>query len=143
MPDTSSKPFSSVLAQVPANTPLYERLARMQLLAMAEGWQWPDIGGAIAKTEEELAEVKTALAGGNRREIVDELGDLIFMATLLCHYAKVDPMEALAAVTGKFTGRFGYVERKAAESGRRLSEVPHAEERQWYAEYKAQEKKAS
>ncbi len=142
MTDSPSKPFSSVLSQVPANLPPYERLAQMQKLAMAEGWRWPDISGPLAKTDEELAEVKAALANGNRKDITDELGDLLFMATLLCHYAEVDPAAALASVTAKFTARFGFVERKAAETGRRLYEVPHAEERAWYAACKAQEKQA-
>lgn len=115
----------------------------MQKLAIAAGWKWPDISPVIDKTQEELNEVREAVAAGKREEIVAELGDLIFMATLLCHYAEIDPQEALASVTAKFTGRFGHVERRAFETGRSLTEVPHEEERRWYAEYKAQERKTA
>lgn len=135
------KEFVSVLSTISSDLPFYERLSEMQRVAMAEGWRWPEISPVIAKTEEELNEVKEAIAAGRRNEIVEELGDLIFMATLLCHYMDVTPAEAIESVAKKFAGRFGHVERRAFESGRRLTEVPHEEERQWYMEFKLQEKK--
>lgn len=138
----SSKPFSSVLDLAPANLNAYERLSAMQELALANGWRWPSIPPVLAKTQEELDELKEAFTENDRQHIVEELGDLLFMATLLCHYAEVDPQEAIAAVTRKFRGRYGYVEKRAHETGRNLKDVPHEEERRWYAEYKAQERKA-
>lgn len=132
--------FTSVLEKAPANLGIYARLAEMQKLAMAEGWRWPEVSPVIDKTAEELREVREAIASGNRAEVVAELGDLIFMSTLLCHYMNIDPEEALQSVTEKFKGRFGYVERRAHETGRKLVDVPHHEERQWYNEFKSREK---
>lgn len=135
-----SNSFSSILAQISGNLPAYERLIALQKLAIEAGWRWPSIVPALDKTEEELGEVREAIATGSRAEIVAELGDLVFMSTLLCHYACVDPQEALASVTDKFARRFGYIEQRAYETGRSLNEVPHDEERRWYAEYKQLEK---
>lgn len=135
--------FKSVLETVPATLPAYEQLSEKQKLILQNGWRWPEIAPVIEKTREELDEAAQAIAGGNRAEMVDELGDLVFMATLLCHYAGVDPQEAVRSATHKLERRFGYIERRAYESGRSLKDVPHAEERAWYNDYKSQEKQGA
>lgn len=133
--------FKSVLETVPATLSLYEQLLAKQKLVMENGWRWPSVDHVIAKTREELDEAVVAIEGGKRAEMVDELADLIYMATLLCHYVEIDPQEAIQSAINKLARRYGHIERKAFESGRTVSNIPSSEMRGWYDELKQQEKR--
>ncbi|MBY0375259.1 MAG: nucleoside triphosphate pyrophosphohydrolase, partial [Bryobacteraceae bacterium] len=70
--------------------------------------------------------------GGDPAEIEDELGDLFFVVVNLARFLKVDPEQALRKANAKFRRRFGYIETKLGEQGRRLEDSTIEEmERLW------------
>ena len=112
-----SKP-ASILDGVPAAMPSLTRADKLTRKAAKVGFEWPDIQGVTAKIEEELAEVREAAAMGDKAEIAEEIGDLLFTVANLARHLDVDPEAALAAANRKFERRFKAVEQALAAVGR-------------------------
>ena len=142
----------SIVDGLPADLPALHRAFRLQDRAAGVGFDWPDVGGPVAKIEEELQEVRAELAGGPRRDPHDpprydeqharlegELGDLLFAVVNLCRKAGVHPALALDRANVKFARRFGAVERLAAERGLRVGEASLAQLDAIWDEVKASE----
>lgn len=113
----------SVLAGVPRALPSLLRASRMQERAGKVGFDWPkgDISPVLAKVEEEIAELKEALALDPRSsEVREELGDVIFALANLARHLKIDPEEAAQAACEKFAHRFRQVEEMVGWTGRGL-----------------------
>jgi len=111
----------SVLAGVPRGLPSLLRAARMQERAGKVGFDWPkgDIAPVLAKAEEEIAELKEALASNpNSREVKEEIGDTLFALVNLSRHLKIDPEAAVQEACEKFARRFRYVEDMAYRTGR-------------------------
>ncbi|HZF68825.1 MAG TPA: nucleoside triphosphate pyrophosphohydrolase [Gemmatirosa sp.] len=116
---------------LPAGLPALHRAHRLQDRAAGVGFDWPDAEGPAEKVAEELAEVRAELARGplprgahgepvydaRHAALEDELGDLLFSVVNLCRKAGVHASLALDRANAKFAGRFGAVERLAAERG--------------------------
>ena len=68
------------------------------------GFDWPNIEGPWEKVQEELRELKTALADGIG--VREELGDLIFATVNLSRFLKLDAEEVLRDATHKFQSRY-------------------------------------
>ena len=67
----------------------------------------------MEKFDEELAEIREAMALDDRQAIEDELGDLLFVATNLARKLEIDPATALRRSNAKFEKRFRAVEAAA------------------------------
>lgn len=109
---------------IPASLPALLRAQNAQVEAAGAGFDWPDAEPVFAKFGEELAEIKEALASGNRREIEAEVGDLLFTAVNLARKLGVDAETSLASSTNKFLTRFKAVEEELASDGRRMEDTP-------------------
>jgi MazG family protein len=84
------------------------------------GFDWKDAGGALAKLDEETAELREAIAAeAGHDRIAEEVGDLLFVAVNVARLAGVDPESSLKAANRKFRRRFRHVEQRLAESGRK------------------------
>ena len=86
------------------------------------------MSGIVGKIEEELSEVKEELArveNGEdaRRELEQEIGDLLFVTVNLARKLKIDPEVALEGTNVKFEKRFGYLEKILAERGTSLEQA--------------------
>lgn len=136
-----SEAFSSILRDADDIQDPYARMSRMQQLVMQAGWRWNNAADVLAKTREELEEVAEAMETGSRNKQVDELADLIFMSTLLCHYLNIKPEDAISSAMAKLERRFGHVERSAAAQGYTVATAPGDIRYQWYLEAKESEKK--
>jgi ATP diphosphatase len=79
---------------------------KLQARAASVGYDWPDIQGPLDKLDEELEEVKHAIAEGSEEEIKDEIGDLLFCAVNIARHMKIDPNVALRHANRKFIRRF-------------------------------------
>lgn len=108
---------AGTLDDVPLGLPALTRARKLQQRASRVGFDWPDIRGVVAKVSEEFEEVEQAVAGGNPREVSEELGDLLFACVNWARHLGVDPESALRAASGKFERRFGYIERTLSEQG--------------------------
>ena len=109
---------AGLLAGVPAGLPALARAEKLTRKAATVGFDWPDAAQVVGKIEEEVREVRAALEAGARREIEDEIGDLLFAVVNLARHAGVDPESALRGANAKFERRFGAVEQALAAAGR-------------------------
>lgn len=113
----------SLFSGVPASLPALLGAYRLTQKAAGVGFDWPDAAAVLAKAEEEIAEVKEALAGGKRDAVRDEVGDLLFTLANLARKLDVDPEAALAGTNRKFRQRFAKIEEGLAAQGKTAAEA--------------------
>jgi len=101
---------SSALDGLNHHLPAISLARKIQSKASRVGFDWQDINGPMDKINEELEEVKQAIAGQNMDEIKDELGDLLFACVNLARMLDVDPEAALRSTNRKFEQRFRAME---------------------------------
>ncbi len=116
------KERSGVLDGLPASMPALLRAQNAQKKAGRVGFDWPDAEPVFEKLAEEVAEVREALAEGDRRAIEDEVGDILFTAVNLARKLGVDAETSLTAATNRFIRRFGAVERELGD--RKMKDTP-------------------
>ena len=98
------------------------------------GFDWDQVHDVIAKIEEELQEVKPALAAGDAAGVREEIGDLLFAIVNLSRFQGINAEEALNRTVAKFTRRFQQVEARLHADGRKLTDCSLAElDRHWDA----------
>ena len=100
---------------VPRELPALMRAAKLQKKAADIGFDWPDVSGALDKLEEEIAELRAAIANNDSENAYEELGDILFSAVNVSRFIKVDAEESLTAASDKFLARFRMVETLASE----------------------------
>lgn len=122
----------SILADVPLALPALMRAEKLAKRAARVGFDWPDAEAVFDKLDEEVAETREALAGGDADRIEDEIGDMLFVLANLARKAKVDPEQALRRANAKFERRFRWIEQALAGQGRTCAQSDLAEmERLW------------
>jgi tetrapyrrole methylase family protein / MazG family protein len=104
------------------------------------GFDWPDVAGVLAKLDEEVAELKQAVAGGDPAAVHDEVGDLLFVAVNVARLLGSDPESALKAANRKFRRRFRHVEEGLRALGRTPAESTLSEMDRLWNEAKARER---
>jgi MazG family protein len=109
----------SMLAGVPRSLPALVEAQQITSRAAVVGFDWENPEQVLAKLAEELAEFNEARRRRSPGELEDELGDLLFVLVNLARFVKVDPEQALRRTNAKFRQRFGYIERKLAERGKK------------------------
>ena len=124
---TEKKARISALDGIPKHVPPLHRAYQMQKLAARVGFDWSDIKDVYAKLDEEIAELKEAAAAGNRKQVVEELGDVLFSVVNIARFVKVDPAYALELSNAKFSRRFRIVENEIVSGGRRMKDCTLAE----------------
>ena len=110
----------SLLDGVSKGLPAILEAFQMTTKAARVGFDWPDPGGAEAKLEEELAELREAASRepADPRAVQDEMGDLLFVAVNLARLLGVDPETALKGANRKFRRRFRHIEDRLRKGGR-------------------------
>ena len=130
---------AALLAGIPAALPALLRASRIGARAANVGFDWDEAAQVVDKADEEIAELRAAIAGGDPARIEEELGDLLFTVANAARKLGVDPESALRTANARFTRRFGAVEQRLEDRGRALSDASPGElEREWQA-VKAQE----
>lgn len=116
------------LDQVKAGSALMQAQA-LQKAASKLGFDWPGVAGAIAKLEEEIAELKDALpqvgqvqSEQQRAALEKELGDCVFGLVNVARKVGLDAETATLTCVHKFKSRFGYIEAKLAEQGKTVED---------------------
>lgn len=127
---------ASVLAGLPAALPALMRAQNAQKKAARVGFDWDSAAPVFEKVEEELAEVRDAIAQGNARAVEEEIGDLLFSVVNLARKLKVDSETALTAATSKFVARFQAVEAALAENGQKIEQATPEEMNRLWDEHK-------
>lgn len=106
---------AEAMDSVSHSLPSLIRADKVQHKAHKLGFDWDDIGGAMDKLFEEIAELQTAIKDNDGDSIADELGDVLFSVVNVSRFAEVDAEKALGDATDKFISRFSKVEELASE----------------------------
>jgi len=138
--EKGKKPDRSAIDGVPATLPALLKAQRVQSKAARVGFDWKDSQGATQKIEEELGELREAVASGDKAKMSDEMGDLLFSAVNFCRFIDVDAENALEGTNRKFSRRFREVERRVRARGKTLKQCTLAEMDAIWDEIKAEER---
>ena len=139
---TEKKARESALDGVAKHVPPLHRAFQLQKRAARVGFDWSDIKDVYAKLDEEIAELKEAAAAGNRKQVVEELGDVLFSVVNIARFVKVDPAYALELSNAKFSRRFRIVENEIVSGGRRMKDCTLAEMDAIWDKIRAADKKS-
>ncbi len=99
------RPLDAIAPQLPA----LPRAQKLQAAASEYHFDWPEAGPVLDKLDEEIAELREAVASGDRDAIEDELGDVLFVAVNLARKLDLDAEAAMRRVNEKFIRRFQHV----------------------------------
>jgi ATP diphosphatase len=128
----------SALDGVANALPALKRAQKLGQRASGSGFDWPDWSGAWSKIEEELGELRRAVAGGQQACVAEELGDLLFAVVNLARHLEVDAEEALSTANRKFAGRFRSVEDQVTAAGKNIGDTPLEELEEYWQRAKRQ-----
>lgn len=117
----------SVLEGVPNSLPAIVKANRIQDKVKGIGFDWEEPHQVWEKVQEELQELNEEIKKGDKDKIESEFGDVLFSMVNYARFIKVNPEDALERTNKKFIKRFKYLESKANELEKPLSEMTLAE----------------
>lgn len=135
----------SLLDDVPVALPALTRAVKLQKKAARPGFDWPSLAPVLAKIEEEIAELKSAIADEREagvsasKKVNEEFGDLLFVMANVARHLGVDPEGALRDANAKFVRRFRSIEAALRAEGRTPEDATLEEMDQLWDEAKAGE----
>ncbi len=103
---------TSVLDHIPLAFPALLRALKLQKKAAKTGFEWTDISRVLEKLDEEILELKEALTEHSSDEILNEIGDVLFVAVNVARLQGIDPEMALRHTNAKFERRFRGLEKE-------------------------------
>ncbi|MBM3618399.1 MAG: nucleoside triphosphate pyrophosphohydrolase [Alphaproteobacteria bacterium] len=115
---------AGILDNVPKALPALTRALKLQKRAAKVGFDWASPEPVFAKLNEEVAELREALAeGASKEKLTDELGDILFVCANLARQFDIEPEEALRGTNRKFERRFRFIEQSLSAQGRTPDEA--------------------
>ena len=128
-----------IFHHVPENLPALLFARKVQRRAAAAGFEYPDTDGALADLEDELRELKEALAEAGERppetepdtHVFEEVGELLFASVNVARRLNVDPELALRLMSERFVDRVERAERLAEQEGAVFARLP-LDQQDWY-----------
>lgn len=117
------KAANGVLSGVPRSLPAMVKAYRISQKAASAGFDWENHEDVWDKVKEEMREVEAEMKRGDKEKIEAEIGDLFFALVNTSRLYGIDPENALERTNKKFIERFGYIEKRAAEEGKRLEDM--------------------
>jgi nucleoside triphosphate diphosphatase len=129
-----------IFHDVPPNLPSLIYARKIQRRASAVGFEYPDAAGALTDLDDELAELKEAVASTGEpaaetepdASVAGELGDVLFAAVNVARHLNVDPELALRTVSDRFVARVEEAERLAAGDGSEFGDLPLDEQDRYF-----------
>lgn len=122
----------AVLGGLPKALPSLLRAHEIGTRVAAVGFDWARTTDVVAKIEEEVAELRAAVATEGPARTEEEMGDLLFSIANLSRKLGIDPESALRKANEKFTRRFTALEDNLHNQGRSVHDATLEEmEREW------------
>ena len=116
------------IAAVPAAFPALMRARKVQKHAGRHGFTWPDADAAWADLDEELGELREAMADpADREHLAVEYGDALFALTNLGRLLDLEAEQSLTDATDRFAARLARVERALLAAGKTMEACSAAE----------------
>ena len=128
---TEQEGREGIFHHVPENLPALLYARKLQRRAAAIEFEYADIAGALADLEDELRELKDAVAEAGESapesepdpHVFEELGDVLFAAVNVARRLNVDPELALRAMARRFADRVERAEELANAEGRVFTDL--------------------
>jgi len=114
---------NSILDGIPSKLPALHEAHQISSRVARVGFDWPNVDGVFEKLEEEIRELREAIARKNPADIEDEVGDLLFVIVNIARVLQLDSESALKRANRKFKTRFQYMEAELAKAGKKLDET--------------------
>jgi MazG family protein len=133
----------SLLDGIPRSLPALSRAQKLAGRAARVGFDWTGPQEVFAKVDEELSELKHAVAIRDTKNIHEELGDLLFVVVNAARHLEVNSEAALNETSDKFERRFHHIETRLRSRGKSLDQVDLPEMDELWDEAKATEKQQS
>lgn len=113
----------SILDEVPVHFPALLEGLKLTKKAAKVGFDWENADQIFDKLNEETAELRSAIKNGDKTNIDEEIGDLLFVVMNLARHLDVEPETALNKTNRKFRQRFKYIEDKLKSQGKTLDDA--------------------
>jgi MazG family protein len=117
VPEGGGKDRGSILDGIPRALPAMMKAQQMGSRAARVGFEWKRESEILHKIDEELEELRAAVASADRTQVEEELGDFLFTTVMLARRVQVDPEAALEQANLKFRERFGRIEDELKRRG--------------------------
>jgi tetrapyrrole methylase family protein/MazG family protein len=134
---------SSILDGIPKHLPALHKAHHIQQRAARVGFDWMKVRDVIEKIEEELKEVKEAIACAKNDRVRSEIGDLLFTVVNLVRFQEMNAEEVMNEAVNKFGRRFRALELKVNAAGKRLQNCSLEELDSFWEAVKSEENDAS
>ena len=131
------------LGGLPKGLPALLRAYTISKRAAAVGFEWANAADVVSKIEEEVAELKQAIATSTPGHAEEEMGDLLFAIANLSRKLGIEPETALRKANEKFTSRFTAMEHGVRSSGRTMEDLSLAELESEWQRVKSQRSRSS
>lgn len=141
--ENKAKGEESILDSIPTNMAPLQRAHKISSRAAKARFDWPDLNAVMAKLDEEVAEVKDALAKNDTNAAKGEIGDVFFTLANVARHLGADPEQLTCLAVEKFERRFREMERRIVTSGRTLREVNEDEKEKIWRTIKAEKTSAN
>jgi MazG family protein len=121
----AGEPEKTVLSGVPRSMPSLLRAYELSTRAAMVGFDWVKTGDVIDKAEEEIRELREAVAeqGQSSREAEEEFGDLLFSLVNVARKLGIEPEAALRVANDKFQRRFDDLEQQVKADGHKVRDL--------------------
>ena len=137
---TAQEGRTGVFHDMPETLPALLYARKVQRRAASTGFAFPDLDTRVDRLEEELEELRAELRRTGPPEpetepderLVDELGDVLFLAVSLAQQLNVDPELALRGASRKFVTRVERAAELAGTDGAEWSKLPLDEQLRYY-----------
>jgi nucleoside triphosphate diphosphatase len=137
---TADEGREGIFHDVPATLPALLLARKVQQRAVAVGFEYPDVAGALEDLRSELAELEVEIASRGEpapeeppdEGAASELGDLLFAAVNVARRLNVDPELELRRASERFVARVERAEQLAEEAGQSFSELGLAEQDRYF-----------
>jgi MazG family protein len=134
--EKSAGETKSALGNVPKAMPALARAQSISRRAAHLGFEWPEIAPVWAKVDEEMHELKEAVASGNRTRVSEEFGDLLFTMVNIARFLDIESEEALAQTVDRFSRRFHHIEMRLRQANKEFAQANIEEMDRYWEEAK-------
>lgn len=137
---TEQEGREGIFHHVPETLPALLYARKLQRRAAAIDFEYPDTAGALADLDDELRELREALAEAGERSaetepdphVFEEVGDVLFAAVNVARRLNVDPELALRTMARRFADRVERAEELAAADGRVFTQLTLEEKDRYF-----------
>ena len=136
----SEKNRDSILDGMPKSLSSLIIAQRYQDKTGAVGFEWENHSQAMAKVDEELNELKNAIKNDDKKNIEEEIGDLLITIVNLGRFFDISAELALKKTNQKFYRRFNFIEKIVEKNNQKIEDISLLELLNYWEKAKNEEK---